>query len=242
MNNNEENNYKEYAKETTPDLWSKIEDNLPDGMYTKDSSSENQTPKNENKIVKFPKRKIYTIAGIVAACLVILTIPYITASNTNVMKSSNNSRVDSIDSNYSLADNDQEISNSSNIDSNTSKNSITDDSSNNINDNTTSNNESPENAVNNSNPQEETDMNPTITLKVTKHHTTDIGLVYEGIIIDTSSSTINKDDTVYVTLRKLTRHDLLHTYEPNEKFTISLYDDTFTSSPSNPYYALKKIK
>ena len=49
MNKNEENNYKEYAKETTPDLWNRIDSNLPEGMYTKDSSlEENNTKEKDN--------------------------------------------------------------------------------------------------------------------------------------------------------------------------------------------------
>ena len=55
MNNNEEKNFKEYAKESTPDLWNKIENGLPEGMYTKDSSNEDNTTsdntsKNSNEV------------------------------------------------------------------------------------------------------------------------------------------------------------------------------------------------
>lgn len=249
MNNNEEKNFKEYAKESTPDLWDKIEKGLPEGMYTKDSSTEdnttsdNNTDKNSNKIVKFPTRKIYTIAGIIAACLVILAIPLITNPNNKAKNSNNFSAVDSINSNKSIANNEQESQLNDSSFAYSANDSINDDASDNaVNNGITSDNKPENNATDNTKSQEETTMNPTITLKVTKHHTTDIGLVYEGVIIDTTSKTIKKDDTVYVTLRKLTRHDLLHTYEPNEEFTISLYDDTFTSSPSSPYYALKKIK
>ena len=249
MNNNEEKNFKEYAKESTPDLWNKIENVLPEGMYTKDSSNEdnttsdNNTDKKSNKVVKFPKRKIYTIASVVAAFLVILAIPFITNSNNNAKKSINSSAGDSLNSNKSIVNNNQESQLNDSSYAYSADNSINDNSSDNVTNNgITSDNEPSSTATDNTKSQEETTMNPTITLKVTKHHTTDIGLVYEGVIIDTTSKTIKKDDTVYVTLRKLTRHDLLHTYEPNEEFTISLYDDTFTSSPSSPYYALKKIK
>lgn len=249
MNNNEENNFKEYAKESTPDLWNKIEEGLPNGMYTKDSSNEDNTTsdntkdKKTNKVIKFPTRKIYTIAGIVAACLVILAIPLFTNSNNDTKKSINFSASDSLDSNKSIANNEQESQLNDSSFAYSANDSINDDASDNaVNNGITSDNKPENNATDNTKSQEETTMNPTITLKVTKHHTTDIGLVYEGVIIDTTSKTIKKDDTVYVTLRKLTRHDLLHTYEPNEEFTISLYDDTFTSSPSSPYYALKKIK
>ena len=253
MNNNEEKNFKEYAKESTPDLWNKIENGLPEGMYTKDSSNEdnttsdnntdNNTDKKSNKVVKLPKRKIYTIASIVAACLVILAIPFITNSNNNAKKSINSSASDSLNSNKSIVNNNQESQLNDSSYAYSADNSINDNSSDNVTSNgITSDNEPSSTATDNTKSQEGTTMNPTITLKVTKHHTTDIGLVYEGVIIDTTSKTIKKDDTVYVTLRKLTRHDLLHTYEPNEEFTISLYDDTFTSSPSSPYYALKKIK
>ena len=253
MNNNEEKNFKEYAKESTPDLWNKIEEELLNGMYTKDSSNEdnttsdnntdNNTDKKSNKVVKLPKRKIYTIASIVAACLVILAIPFITNSNNNAKKSINSSASDSLNSNKSIVNNNQESQLNDSTYAYSADNSINDNSSDNVTSNgITSDNEPSSTATDNTKSQEGTTMNPTITLKVTKHHTTDIGLVYEGVIIDTTSKTIKKDDTVYVTLRKLTRHDLLHTYEPNEEFTISLYDDTFTSSPSSPYYALKKIK
>lgn len=249
MNNNEEKNFKEYAKESTPDLWNKIENGLPEGMYTKDSSNEdnttsdNNTDKKSNKVVKFPKRKIYTIASVVATFLVILAIPFITNSNNNAKQSINSSAGDSLNSNKSIVNNNQESQLNDSSYAYSADNSINDNSSDNVTSNgITSDNEPSSTATDNTKSQEETTMNPTITLKVTKHHTTDIGLVYEGVIIDTTSKTIKKDDTVYVTLRKLTRHDLLHTYEPNEEFTISLYDDTFTSSPSSPYYALKKIK
>lgn len=249
MNNNEENNFKEYAKESTPDLWNKIEEGLPNGMYTKDSSNEDNTTsdntkdKKTNKVIKFPTRKIYTIAGIVAACLVILAIPLFTNPNNKAKNSNNFSAVDSINSNKSIANNEQESQLNDSSFAYSANDSINDDASDNaVNNGINSDNKPENNATDNTKSQEETTMNPTITLKVTKHHTTDIGLVYEGVIIDTTSKTIKKDDTVYVTLRKLTRHDLLHTYEPNEEFTISLYDDTFTSSPSSPYYALKKIK
>ena len=249
MNNNEEKKFKEYAKESTPDLWDKIEKGLPEGMYTKDSSNEdntisdNNTDKKSNKVVKFPKRKIYTIASVLAACLVILAIPFITNSNNNAKKSINSSASDSLNSNKSIVNNNQESQLNDSSYAYSADNSMNDNSSDNVTSNgITSDNEPSSTATDNTKSQEETTMNPTITLKVTKHHTTDIGLVYEGVIVDTTSTTIKKDDTVYVTLRKLTRHDLLHTYEPNEEFTISLYDDTFTSSPSSPYYALKKIK
>lgn len=255
MNNNEEKEFKEYAKDSTPDLWDKIEANLPEGMYTKDSSSDNNITskdntdsdnninKKANKVVKFPTRKVYTFAGIVAACLVILSIPLITDSSNNAKKSAGNSATNSIDSNKSIVNNNQESQLNDSSYAYSADNSMNDNSSDNVTSNgITSDNEPSSTATDNTKSQEETTMNPTITLKVTKHHTTDIGLVYEGVIVDTTSTTIKKDDTVYVTLRKLTRHDLLHTYEPNEEFTISLYDDTFTSSPSSPYYALKKIK
>lgn len=243
MNNNEEKEFKEYAKETTPDLWDKIEANLPEEMYTKDSSLDANTTKNNNKVVKFPTRKVFTIAGIVAACLVILTIPYITDSTRQAKQTRNNFNLDSINSEQSFVSENQESQSKNATNAYASKENINENSDDSITDNAiTSDNESSNSATDNKNLQEEAIMNPTITLKVTKHHTTDIGLVYEGIIIDTTSTLIKKDDTVYVTLRKLTRHDLLHTYEPNEEFTISLYDDTFTSSPSAPYYALKKIK
>lgn len=248
MNNNEENNFKEYAKESTPDLWDKIEEGLPNGMYTKDSSNEDNTTsdntkdKKTNKVIKFPTRKIYTIAGIVAACLVILAIPLFTNSNNDTKKSINFSASDSLDSNKSIVSSEEKSQNNDDTNAYSAYDGIDKNSTDNVTNNITSENEPENNKNDNTKLQEGTTMNPTITLKVTKHHTTDIGLVYEGVIIDTTSKTIKKDDTVYVTLRKLTRHDLLHTYEPNEEFTISLYDDTFTSSPSSPYYALKKIK
>ena len=262
MNKQEENNYKEYAKETTPDLWDRINNNLPDGMYTKDSSIDNQsedtTTNNKtnvihtyinqkeedsdssNKVTKFPSRKIYTIAGILAACLVIVAIPFIYNGN-NKAKTSNYNQEFSVKKDTANDDSSQHgISdfNDSNDITNDTSNAITDnsDAKDNINSNEATTEEP---TTNNSDQKEDQTMHPIITLKVTKHHTTDIGLVYEGIITSTTSTNIKVDDSVYVTLRKLSRHDLFHTYEPGESFTISLYDDTFASSTEKPYYAYK---
>lgn len=262
MNKNEESNYKEYAKETTPDLWNRIDNNLPEGMYTKDSSiGENNTKEKDNvqtnettnskegKVIKFPTKKIYTFAGLIASCLIIVCIPLIFNSTKN--------RVSNKDAKFNAVNKDSIDSNNDNITSN--ENAITDNSmANNNNDNNKNNisNET-ENAIpgitnddadneqsnkDNTYNKEDDNMHPIITLKVTKHHTTDIGLVYEGIITSTSSKNIQPNDTAFVTLRKLSRHDLFHTYEPGEEFTISLYDDTFTSSSDNPYYAYKMEK
>ena len=58
MNNNEEKNFKEYAKESTPDLWNKIENGLPEGMYTKDSSNEDNTTSDNNTDNNTDKKSI----------------------------------------------------------------------------------------------------------------------------------------------------------------------------------------
>ena len=263
MNKNEENNYKEYAKETTPDLWNRIDSNLPEGMYTKDSSlEENNTKEKDNaqtnetiettsskkgKIIKFPTRKIYTFAGLIAACLFIVCIPLIINSTKNRVSKENATfntvNKDSIDSN-NIMSNENAITDNSIADNNNdnNKNNASNETENSIPGITNDNADNEQTNKDNTYNKEDDNMHPIITLKVTKHHTTDIGLVYECVIISTSSKSIKPKDTVFVTLRKLSRHDLLHTYKPGEEFTISLYDDTFSSSSNNPYYAYKMEK
>lgn len=231
MKNNEESNYKEYAKESTPDLWDRIDSNLPEEMFTKDSSS---------KITKFKRRKIYTISTILAASLILVTLTAVQKSSNRLQQySSENSSYDAIANNKNVTDSinsigEPESSNSNSVNSN--KNSEEDNNSPyTLNDNAITSNETLDS-------KEEQIPDMTITLTVTKHHTTDIGLVYEGIVTSTTSKNIAIKDTVYVTLRQLTRHELRHTYEPKESFTITVTDDRFTSSANKPYYATSLIK
>ena len=292
MNHNEENNFKEYLKDTTPNLWAKIDSKLPSGMYTKDSSNNtldnnisNQTLNNKsvseqnndtkdssdtlsdaeldepssNKVVKFKPRRIYKVAAILAACMIFAVLamyeysgngPSNFTSRSELAKDSTNDYVSNIKGDHDNKDNSLS-EDSSNIDNSTNSNTYDSIVENEIdsNENTEpeTNNDSTNNATKDSvedkaspsatiAPKENASADTIIKVNVLYLHSEneDIGLIYKGIVIDTNSSTINKQQTVYVSLRNLSRHDLRHTYKIGETFTISINDDSYTSTLKKP--------
>lgn len=271
MNPNEEKNFKEYLKDNTPDLWAKIDSQLPSGMYTKNSldtttkddisnkSTENKdTPEEEqdspssDKIVKFKPRKIYKISAILAACLVLVSLGIYSyhlnghgiKQESNMFAKDNISSVADTDDTNSSSDK-KSWNNNSNYDYNFENNAVTNES---ANDSTlesdmdnidSSKDNSPLSTVA---PTATTDRIINIQISVKKLHTTDIGLVYEGIILHTNSGSLQPKQTVYVSLRNLTKHDLRHTYEPNETFKVTIATDSYVSSVNNPLFATEMIQ
>ncbi|MBE5936109.1 MAG: hypothetical protein E7262_10090 [Lachnospiraceae bacterium] len=98
MSKFEEKKYKQSLTEDTPDLWDKVNNALPDDMYTTDSAPDMNTKPTNTSTPKEKKKlkpsKIYKVAGIIAACLCLVSVPLILkAYNSNNIKTALNTEV-----------------------------------------------------------------------------------------------------------------------------------------------------
>ncbi len=269
MNPNEEKEFKEYLKDNTPDLWAKIDSNLPAGMYTKNSldtkstsqkEKESQT-ENDNtddidspslkKVVKFKRRKIYAISTALAACLIFASLTVISKqgiyNSPRLEMNKSTSSVKDVDNKDSLIDSNDSIANNS-INSNEA---YSDTEPNAVDEHTidpSTDKKNQDSIVNKDTYSNDGVLDYesiknllTVRISVNKSHNTDAGLVYEGTVVYTSSKTIKRQQTIYISLRNLTRHDLKHTYVKDELFHVEIQDDKYVSTLEKPYIATKMI-